>query len=165
MLSFFTIVLQVVIILIIVFLVTKKRNNFLSFFCKRAFLFGFIVALGGTAASLFYSEIAGYAPCSLCWISRIFLYPQVILLGMALWKKDTHIGDYSIALSLVGGLVAAYHSYIQYGGSTLIPCLVQGLCSQRFVFEYGYITIPLMALTAFAFIIIIMLTQKMYENR
>lgn len=162
--SFFTVVSQIVIILIILFLI-KKGNGFIAFLGKNALAIGFIVALSGTAISLFYSEIAGYVPCNLCWLQRIFLYPQVIVLGMALWKKDARVADYSIALSLLGALVAAYHSYIQYGGSSFIPCSSTGLCAQRFVFEYGYVTIPVMALTAFVFIIFLMLTQRLYAKR
>lgn len=118
------------------------------------------VALGGTLASLFYSEIAGFAPCGLCWLQRIFLYPQVILLGMALYYQEWQIAKYSIALSSLGGLVALYHSYIQFGGSPLVPCPLVATavsCSQRFVFEFGYITFPVMSLTAFALIILLMI--------
>lgn len=166
--SFFTVVGQVMIVLLLIFLfilLNGREYRFTVFFAKHALVFGFISALGGMAVSLFYSEVAGYAPCNLCWFQRIFLYPQVVLLGMALWKKDARVADYSIALSFIGAIIAVYHSYIQYGGSPLIPCSAAGVCSQRFVFEYGYITIPVMALTAFVFIIFIMYMQKIYERR
>lgn len=158
---------QVIIVLLIASFIfyRKKENVFFAFFGKNALAIGFITALGGMAASLFYSEVAGYVPCNLCWLQRIFLYPQVIVLGMAIWKKDARVADYSIALSSIGGIIAGYHSYIQYGGSPLIPCSSAGLCAQRFVFEYGYITIPLMSLSTFVFLISIMLARKMYEDR
>lgn len=165
--SFFAVVGQVMIVSLLIFLFilpNGREHRFTVFFAKHALAFGFIAALGGMAVSLFYSEVAGYTPCNLCWFQRIFLYPQVVLLGMALWKKDARVADYSIALSFIGGIIAAYHSYIQYGGPSLIRCSVANACSQRFVFEYGYITLPVMALTVFTFIIITMVTQKIYKN-
>ena len=76
----------------------------------------FALTVGGSALTLFYSEILGFAPCGLCWLQRVFLYPQVVLLGLALYKKDKNIVDYSIALSVAGGIVALYQHYLQMGG-------------------------------------------------
>lgn len=121
----------------------------------------FIVYMGAMLTSLFYSEIIGFAPCTLCWWQRIFLYPQVILLGLALWKRDRNIADYSIALALPGIVFALYHNYIDWGGSPLIPCAAQVVsCTKRYVFEFGYITIPMMALTAFLLGVLLMIYEK-----
>jgi disulfide bond formation protein DsbB len=113
------------------------------------------------ASSLFYSEIAGFAPCLLCWWQRIFLYPQAIILFIALFKKDWRVRKYAIALSGLGSLVSIYHTYIQFGGESLAPCPVGGVSCQIVYFvEYGYVTIPTMALTAFGLIILLMLFRK-----
>ncbi len=122
-----------------------------------------IVALIATLGSLFYSEIAHYTPCLLCWYQRIFMYPQVILLGIAVWKKDTSVAIYSLALSIIGVALALYHYLLQLGVAPELPCAAIGYsaaCSQRFVLTFGYITIPLMALTAFFLIIVSMVTAK-----
>ena len=122
---------------------------------------GFILALGGSVLTLVYSEILGFAPCGLCWLQRAFLYPLVVLFALALWKKDRGIADYVIALSIPGTLVALYQHYLQMGGSSLLPCPATAAeavdCGVRFVFEFGYITFPLMAFSLFAFLIILML--------
>ncbi|OGY68707.1 MAG: hypothetical protein A3B94_01990 [Candidatus Jacksonbacteria bacterium RIFCSPHIGHO2_02_FULL_43_10] len=113
--------------------------------------------------SLFYSEIAGYEPCQLCWWQRILMYPQVILLGVAWLKEDQGIVLYSIALSSLGALIAGYNYLLQIGFVPSIGCSAVGYsinCSQRFVMQFGYITIPMMALTAFLLIISFMIVFK-----
>ena len=127
----------------------------------------FALTLAGSALTLFYSEILGFAPCGLCWLQRVFLYPQIILFGMALWKLRTSdvrerkfVADLSIVLSLVGGIVALYQHYLQMGGEAVLPCPATGPsldCASRFLFEFGYITFPLMSATLFAFLIVLML--------
>lgn len=149
---------QIVVLFIVVsyFFPKRKKDAIMSFFSKRAILFSFFVSLTATMGSLFYSEIAGYTPCKLCWFQRIFMYPQPILFAVALWKKDKGIIKYALTLSVVGGLIALYHYLLQTGIVEGGACSVIGsysaACSQRFVMEYGYMTIPMMSLTAFAYI-------------
>lgn len=119
----------------------------------------FALAFAGSALTLYYSEIVGYVPCGLCWLVRVFLYPQVILFALALYKKDRSIADYSLALSIPGALVALYTHYLQMGGASLVPCPASGVsdCAKRLVFEFGYVTMPMMGLTLIALLIILML--------
>ncbi|MDO8561761.1 MAG: disulfide bond formation protein B [bacterium] len=122
---------------------------------------GLLTTLGSVILSLYYSEILGVAPCGLCWLQRVFLYPQAVLFALAVWKKDRGVAVYSIALSIFGAVVALYQHYLQMGGASVLPCpAVAGgavNCAQRFLFELGYITFPLMSFTLFAFLIVLML--------
>ena len=136
----------------------------------------FVLALAGSALTLFYSEILGIAPCGWCWIQRVFLYPQVVLFAVALWKCRTpgvlhvrrDIADYSIALSIFGAAAALYQHYLQMGGTSVIPCPATAAqavdCSVRFLFEFGYITFPLMSFSLFAFLIVLMLFVREKRN-
>lgn len=154
------VVAQVAIVaLVVLFVVTRERDNALSRFLSRfGLLIAFLVALAGSALTLVYSEIFGFIPCGLCWLQRVFLYPQVIVLGMALVKKDTRIADYLIALSIAGAAVALYQHYLQMGGAGILPCPATGAdCSKRILFEFGYITYPLLSATSFLFLIMMML--------
>jgi disulfide bond formation protein DsbB len=121
---------------------------------------GFLLTLGGLGLSLFYSEVLGFAPCSLCWVMRIFMYSQVILFAVALWKRDRGVADYSVALSAFGILVGLYQHYLQMGGLALVPCpatLTEASdCASRFLFELGYITFPWMGVSLFAALIVTM---------
>ena len=157
-----------VITLLLYILSEKAKARITQFIKTRALLLAFFVALAGTLGSLFYSEVAGYEPCRLCWYQRIFLYPNVILLGLALYKKDKGIIPYGITLSIVGGAIAFYHYLIQRGIAPELPCSAVGYstsCAQIFVMSYGYITIPLMALTAFVFILSILILGRESKPR
>ena len=133
---------------------------------QRYLVIGFLITLGAVAGSLFYSEIAGFDPCKLCWLQRIFIYPQAVLFAVALIKNKKDAADYAVPLSAIGGLIAIYHSYIQMGGSPLIPCSAASAnaCAQIFVMMFGYITIPLMALSAFALLFVAGLISQKYKK-
>ena len=120
--------------------------------------FGF--SLFAAAMTLVYSDYLGIEPCSLCWWQRIFLYQQVVLLGKAAWKKDSYVGEYSIVLSFFGALVALYQHFLQMFPNSL-PCPSTGAsCAQRFLFEFGFVTYPLMAFALFAFLMAGMLIGR-----
>jgi len=164
-----TIFLQIVIILIVVNLIffRKHTNRVLIFFKNQTFLFGFLVALGAVTLSLFYSEIVGFPPCELCWIQRIFLYPQLVLFGMELYKKERSIIDFSIVFAVLGSIVSIFHIYIENGGSSSLGCAAltptnvnQVSCAIRYIYEFGYVTMPIMALSLSLFIITILLNYK-----
>jgi len=130
---------------------------------KNVVLLSFIIALIATLGSLFYSEIAGFEPCKLCWFQRILMYPQVVLLGLALFRKDKNIIIYTLWLSLIGAAIALYHYLLQIGVAPNLSCSVTGYsahCSQRFVMNFGYITIPMMAFTAFSMVSVLFLIKK-----
>lgn len=159
-----------VFILIAVFGFLFFRKTFIKLVKDNAtalFTLGFIVSFMATAGSLFYSEIAKYDPCKLCWYQRILMYPQVILFGMALIKKERVIVDYVLGLSLVGFVIGLYHYLLQIDLVPSVVCDVVGYsvsCSQRFEMEYGYITIPMMSLTAFFIIAASMILLKKYKK-
>ena len=162
-LSVLTVVGQFWLLLIILASLTRKKSissKFLSFISNHAIMFSFIVALIAVSGSLFYSEIAGYEPCKLCWIQRIFMYPQVLILGVALWKKDKKVFNYIIPLCLLGIIFASYHYYLQLGGTPLTSCDAGATCARRYTFHFGYVTIPMMALTAFVLNIIFAMNLK-----
>lgn len=154
----------VIFICFLFFLYVGKKKNFkkqsvFQWISSNGLLFLLIVALTATLGSLFFSEIAGYEPCKLCWIQRIFMYPQVLILGLALERKDKTILPYVLVLSSIGALIAGFHYYIQLSPtSALVPCSTVGVsvsCTERSFTHFGYITIPMMALSAFILSIII----------
>ncbi|NUM25833.1 MAG: disulfide bond formation protein B [Candidatus Buchananbacteria bacterium] len=141
----------------------KKDNLAIRYAIRWGLPLAFLTALVSTLGSLFYSEIAGYEPCTLCWYQRIVMYPQVITLGLALWKKNEAVVDQSIMLSLIGAMIAVYQYLGQISVIELAPCSAIGYsvsCSKTFVMNYGYITIPMMALTGFSYILLLMLIRK-----
>ena len=126
----------------------------------------FVISLGAVVFSLVYSNVVGFPPCELCWIQRIFIYPQAILALVALTKKDKGIVTYLLPLSIIGGLIALFHSLTNWGiGSSFLSCTATGgACARVYVMEYGYITIPFMALSSFVYLIVVSLIYYKAKN-
>jgi disulfide bond formation protein DsbB len=160
--SFLTLIADILAAALFLLLVTPlKRRGWgralADFFGERAIFLSFLVAFAATFGSLFYSQIAGFPPCVLCWWQRIFLYPQTLLLFTAFIKKDENMRLHAMVLSGVGALIALYHTFIQFGGASLVPCSATGpSCTVLYFLEYGYITIPTMSLTAFVLLLLFM---------
>lgn len=162
-LAILTIIGQATAAVLIALFFIPNRMNITTWVGKNAILLSFIVVLTATLGSLFYSEIAGYGPCKLCWFQRILMYPQVVLLGMTLFKRDKSIADYIIALSVIGALIAGYHYLLQIGIFPEAACDVVGYsvsCAKLFVMQFGYITIPMMSFTAFLLVVLFMFLNK-----
>lgn len=120
----------------------------------------FVLTLVSAALTLYYSDILGFEPCPLCWWQRIFLYPQVVLFALALWK-GVSVRLISVVFSVIGFGFAIYHHALQMLPAGSLPCPATGpSCAAITFVEYGYITYPLMAGTLFAFLIVLMLAHR-----
>ena len=137
-----------------------------EFVRAHALSLAFCAALIATLGSLTYSDIVGFAPCKLCWFERIFMYPQVLILGFALWGKHKGVRallDVSFTLSILGALLSLYHHLMQLNLVPAGSCAAIGYsvsCAKVFVMQFDYITIPLMAFSAFLLIIVSLLLTR-----
>lgn len=120
-----------------------------------------LVAAGALLGSLFYSEIVGFRPCQLCWYQRLAWYPLVVVLLIAAVRKSIRIGIYALPLVVIGWGLAAYHYTIQ-----LFPSLDAGACSTdvpctlRWIWEFGFISIPLMSLAGLTLVGLLLLWAR-----
>jgi disulfide bond formation protein DsbB len=126
------------------------------------------ISLIATLGSLYFSEIMKFIPCELCWFQRIFMYPQVIILGMAVIRKEYDIAHYSLVLSIIGGAISTYHYLIQkvpFFQDNAISCGIVP-CTGQYINWLGFITIPFLALIAFILIAVLssMMIRKMKEG-
>ncbi|MBP9757589.1 MAG: disulfide bond formation protein B [Candidatus Pacebacteria bacterium] len=159
-----TLALQVVTLGLIVALLLRKKvsgfNDVISQVGALALPLAFVSTLVSSALTLYYSDVLGFEPCPLCWWQRVFMYPQVILFALAL-SRNIPVRLISITLSILGLGVALYHHALQMLPSGSLPCPATGpSCSQITLLEYGYITYPLMAATLFAFLIVLMIANR-----
>jgi len=116
---------------------------------------GFVVASIGTGGSLFLSEIAGFVPCDLCWFQRVCMYPLSLLLLFAAFHNDYRVTRYLLPIPAVGACISIYHLLIenQVIGEPS-SCRIGGTgCSVKWINEFGYVTIPTLALTGFLLLI------------
>ena len=84
------------------------------------------------------------------------MYPQLIIVALAYYRKDKAVIDYLVPLSVIGAVVALYQSFVQWGFSFGVGggCVaVGGECAKVYFMQYSYITIPFMSFTVFVYII------------
>lgn len=125
-----------------------------------------IVALVATVGSLFFSEVMELPPCVLCWYQRIAMYPLILIIGTAIIMRDVRLKIYALPLCLIGLAISIYHNLLYYGiiPESITPCTAGISCTSRQIEWLGFITIPLLALTAFILIAAFLLFYKPKEN-
>jgi disulfide bond formation protein DsbB len=122
----------------------------------RPFTIPLAAAVAATcmAGSLYFSEVAGFLPCTLCWYQRIAMYSLAVILGLAAVRRDPTIRRYALPLAGIGILISTYHWLLER-----FPSIDAGACSAtvpcEFVWfeQFGFVTLPFMAFTGFAAVI------------
>ncbi|HEX4490552.1 MAG TPA: disulfide oxidoreductase [Acidimicrobiia bacterium] len=113
-----------------------------------------IVALVTTLGSLYFSEVAHFTPCRLCWYQRIAMYPLAIVLLVAAARRDRAIAWYVVPVATIGALFAVYQTQLQaFPHQHSSFCSTTDPCTTRYVWEFGFVSLPFMALAAFVFVI------------
>ena len=125
-----------------------------------------LIALVATVGSLFFSEVMELPPCVLCWYQRIAMYPLVFIIGTGIVLRDVRLKIYALPICLIGLVISVYHNLLYYGiiPESITPCTEGISCTSRQIEWLGFITIPLMALTAFIGIAICLIIYKKKEK-
>lgn len=120
----------------------------------RARLLALLVAATATLGSLYYSEIAGFLPCELCWYQRICMYPLVAILAIGVVRRDRAVTWYAAPFVVAGAPVALYHWLLErvpsLADSTSCSAFVP--CTVPYFQELGYVTLAFMSMSAFLLI-------------
>lgn len=161
-----TIAFQAASLILVIGFISKDRGPLFTWMSKNTILLIFVISISGLVGSLIYQYGVGFTPCVLCWYQRIVLYPIAIISLVALINKHVHeVLNYSFVLAILGFLVALYHNFEKLIGKDLIACEATGpSCLQIFVKKFGYIDIPIMSLTFFVLIILIIINNKRFKN-
>jgi disulfide bond formation protein DsbB/thiol-disulfide isomerase/thioredoxin len=116
------------------------------------------VATVSMLGSLYYSEIAGLRPCRLCWYQRGAMYPLAILLLVALIARRRDVWRFALPLAGVGAVISGYHYVIQRNPAAAIEgaCDVDLPCTAVELWEFGFISLAYMALSAFLLVAVAM---------
>ena len=118
------------------------------------------IAATATGGSLLLSEVAGYLPCTLCWYQRIAMYPLVVILGVASVRGDRDAWRTVLPLTAIGSIIAMWHIAIENNPAWGGPCEDAAPCTIIWVEEFGFLTLPTMALIAFAAITVLSLAAR-----
>jgi disulfide bond formation protein DsbB len=116
----------------------------------------FLVAAIATGGSLFFSLVADFVPCELCWYQRICMYPLALLTLFAAVHADYRVARYLLPFPVIGAGISMYHLLVEnhvVGQSQQCLISAPGGCAVKWINEFGYVTIPTLALTAFALLV------------
>lgn len=124
---------------------------------ENALLMIWVVSLMATFGSLYFSEIRGYEPCTLCWYQRILMYPIVIMTTVSYIQKNAKIALTTAVFSIIGTFTSLYHYSLQKLDflQDSAPSCGRVPCTGEYINWLGFITIPFLALIAFILIAII----------
>lgn len=130
-----------------------------QFIYRNSLFLALAAAWTATLGSLYFSEVLGYVPCTLCWYQRILMYPLSIIIAVGLVRMDTQLAYYILPFSLFGQAISTYHYLLQkttiFGAPT--ACSSSVPCTTAWINWMGFITIPFLAMSAFFFITILTL--------
>ena len=119
-----------------------------------------LVAAGATAGSLYFSEVADFVPCEMCWYQRIAMYPLAPILAIAAFRGDRQIGNYVLPIAVIGAGISIYHVQLQLFPDQGSSCSLATPCTAKWVEALGFATIPVMALISFLLVITLTLTAR-----
>ncbi len=114
------------------------------------------LATVSTLGSLFFSEVMRYPPCVLCWYQRICMFPLIVIFLMGLFPFDGKVIRFSFPIVIIGWFISVYHNLLYYNilPESAAPCVLGISCTTVQIKWFGFITIPLMALTSFTLLLI-----------
>ena len=129
-----------------------------------AWWLAWLIAAGATLGSLYFSEVADFVPCRLCWFQRVAMYPLSVILLVAAWRRDRGARWYVLPIAAIGAAVSSYHYLLEW-----VPSLEGGACSATgpacadvWFREFGFVTLAFMALAGFVSIIVLLTVSSTF---
>lgn len=128
----------------------------------QALVLASLIAVVAMFGSLYLSEVANFRPCRLCWYQRYAMYPLGPLLAVAAWRPSRWLRPAGFVLAGAGAVIATYHVLLErYPSLDGAVCDPTNPCTLIWVEKFGYLTIPGMALSGFAAILVLLaLTRR-----
>ena len=116
-----------------------------------------LIAGAAMAGSLYFSEVAHYVPCRLCWFQRIAMYPIAAVALVGVIRRDAGTRWFVLPLAGVGMAISAYHYLIEWRPSLDTGgCALFGpACTDIWFRTFGFATLAFMALCGFVAILVV----------
>jgi disulfide bond formation protein DsbB len=137
----------------------RAASDLLEAISPVALWLAWIVATTMTLGSLYFSEVADFVPCTLCWYQRICVYPLSVVLLIAALRRDGLVAWYAVPMMSIGAGIAAYHYTIEwYPDLEAGSCSATGPeCSARWFLELGFVSLSFMVLVGCALMLSLLL--------
>jgi Disulfide bond formation protein DsbB len=142
------------------------RAGLVEWIGPQARALAFVVAAMATAGSLYYSEVAHFVPCELCWYQRICMYPLSAILLVGLLRRDRAVRWYAAPFVIVGAPLSLYHWLVERvpAFADTSSCSVVAPCTTPYFEELGFVTLAFMAMSAFLLIGTLLLVDCAYDR-
>ena len=127
-----------------------RQDRLIGFLGNQSLWLAWLVTVAATVGSLYYSEVARFEPCSLCWYQRIAMYPLVVILLVGAITRDRFVARYALPLTIAGAVLAIWNYLVQIFPGIEVACSTGVSCSEKDVLAFGWLTMPLMSLVSFA---------------
>jgi disulfide bond formation protein DsbB len=150
-------------IALVVLRIAAPRSPVLAAVDDAALWIAFLVAAVSTLGSLYFSEVADYIPCQLCWFQRIAMYPLAVILLVAAIRRDRGVRWYAGPVAAIGAAIATYHYVVEWRPELEAACGIGPACSDIWFREFGFVTLALMALCGFAAILVLIVPSPLQE--
>ena len=141
-----------------------RQDQLVAFLGDQSIWLAWLVVAAATAGSLYYSDVAGFQPCSLCWYQRIALYPLLVILPVGAVGHDRRVARYALPLTIAGAVLAVYNYFVQLFPGIEVACSTDVSCSTIDVEAFGWLTLPLMSLVGFAAVTVGVLYDRAYHR-
>ena len=140
----------------------RVKQSVLAAVGPQALSMAAVVATVCTLGSLYLSESnPKFLPCRLCWFQRTAMYPLVVVLGVAAIRRDDGARLTGAILAGIGACISVWHLLVeQYPNLESSSCDPNNPCSFKWVDQWGYLTIPGMALSGFALILVLLAAAR-----
>lgn len=160
-----TVLAQIIVLVGVVAAVFARRSDAVRWareaIAPGALWIAWAIAATCMAGSLYLSEVAHYPPCVMCWYQRICMYPLALILLIAAIRRRRDVAIYAIPLAGVGAAIATYHYlHERFPDSVSTSCSTEVPCSYTWIWQLHYISIPMMALSGFLAIIVMLATAR-----
>jgi disulfide bond formation protein DsbB len=120
----------------------------------------FAVAATATLGSLYFSEVANFTPCRLCWFQRIAMFPLAVTLLVAAVRRDRGVRWYVVPQALLGLCVSVYHYVIEWFPQLeKTSCEVTAPCTAVWFREFGFVSLAFMAGSGFLAVLALLLVR------
>lgn len=148
----------------------RRRNGFArsvhDTLSETSLWLAWVVPAGAMVGSLYMSEVANYVPCTLCWYQRIPMYSLAVILVIAAIRRDLSVRWYALPLAAIGFVISVYHYFVEWFPQIETNvCSLTIPCSNVWFREFGFISLPLMAASAFTFVIAVLATTSKIATR
>ena len=140
--------------------------KFIEWIEKNAMYFIIAQVVVALLGSLYFSDVQGFEPCVLCWYQRIFMYSLLPIIIISMVRKDNKIYQFTLPMAIMGISISTYHNLLYTGIIKNEDFCSRGIsCTSKYIEYFGFVTIPFLAFTGFAVIIILSIINRNYIRK